>query len=282
MADLDRFLISRLVEAALREDLGSGDITSAFTVDAEAGGQAVIVAKGGGVVAGLPVAEEVFRCLDPGLLFRAEVPEGGQVSRGDTVATLQGRLRTILSGERVALNFLQHLSGIATLTREFVARIEGLGCSIVDTRKTTPGLRLLEKYAVRVGGGRNHRFGLSDAILIKDNHIAACGSVAEAVKRCRNRVGHTLTVEVEVADTAQVAEAIEAGADMLLLDNMDVAALAEAVGLARELNPAVVLEASGGVTLENVRAVAATGVDIISVGALTHSAPALDLSLRVA
>ena len=270
-----------LLEAALREDLGGGDITTRLTVDPAQEGRGAVVAKEEGMVAGLWVAREVFRLLDPAIGFEPLVRDGDGVEPGREVARIRGRLRPILEGERVALNLLQHLSGIATLTHRFCRAVAGLPCRIVDTRKTTPGLRILEKYAVRAGGGHNHRFGLSDAILIKDNHIAACGSVAEAVARCRAGAPHTMTIEVEVARLDQVEEAVRSGAQALLLDNMDTATLRRAVGLAKGLAPGIVLEASGGITLENVREVAETGVDIISVGALTHSAPALDLSLRV-
>ncbi len=275
------FQFRSLLEGALREDVGSGDITTGLTIPHEKRGEAVIVAKAHGVVAGMEVAAEVFALVDKELRFHRLVNDGSAVGPGQELARIEGRLWAILVAERVALNFLQHLSGVATMTRRFVERLAGLDCRLVDTRKTTPGLRALEKYAVRVGGGRNHRFGLYDGILIKDNHIAACGSVGEAVRRCKAGAPHGLLVEVEVTSLEQIGEAIAAGADALLLDNMEPHTLRKAVEEARRLNGSILLEASGGVTLDNVREVAETGVDIISSGALTHSAKALDLSLRV-
>jgi len=229
-----------------------------------------------GVIAGLGVAEAVFRRLDPQVVFEQGVAEGEEVVAGTVLATVRGRARALLSGERVALNFLQHLSGIATFTRAYVRAIAGTRARIVDTRKTTPGLRMLEKYAVRVGGGHNHRFGLSDGVLVKDNHLTVVGSLTQAIRRARQKVHHLLRVEVEVESLDQVREALAAGADILLLDNMSLEALREAVRLAQGR---ALTEASGGITLDNVAAVAATGVDFISVGALTHSAPALDIGL---
>lgn len=270
-----------LVTRALAEDLEHGDVTTASTVDTEAPGAATIVAKEETVIAGLFVVQETFRQLDPDIRFSQTADEGAVMHPEATLLRMEGRLASILHGERVALNFLQRLCGIATLARQFVATVAGLPVRIVDTRKTTPGLRLLQKYAVRVGGAHNHRFSLADGVLIKDNHIAACGSIATAMARAQRAVPHAMRIQIEVRTQAELREAIEAGADVLLLDNMDPDTLRAAVNLARELRPSILLEASGGVTLANVRAVAETGVDLISSGALTHSAPARDLSLRI-
>lgn len=270
--------LDRLIDMALREDLGPGDITTESVVPETLWARAEFIAKEEGVVAGLPVAGRVFRRLDPETEFWAEVAEGSAVKAGAVLAVVAGRARTILAGERVALNFVRHLSGIATRTRRLVAAVEGLRAVVLDTRKTTPGLRALEKYAVRAGGGRNHRFGLFDGILIKDNHIRAAGGIREAVARARARAPHTLKVEVEVQNLDEVEEALAAGADIIMLDNMPVAAMREAV---RRIGGRALVEASGGITEENVREVAATGVDFISAGALTHSARALDISLEI-
>ena len=266
-----------LIDLALAEDVGPGDVTTQATIPEGVAGEAVILAKAHGVLAGLPVAAEVFRRVDRGIRFEELAQDGEPVASGDVVARLSGPLRGILTGERVALNFLGRLSGIATLTAEFVTAVAPYRAVILDTRKTTPGWRLLEKYAVRCGGGRNHRLGLYDMVLIKDNHIAACGSLSEAVRRVR-AAGVKVPIEVEVKDLDELAEALSLGVDRILLDNMDLEELREAVRLAGGKVP---LEASGGVTLENVAEVAACGVEFISVGAITHSAPALDLSLEI-
>jgi nicotinate-nucleotide pyrophosphorylase (carboxylating) len=276
-----RFLYSQQVSAALAEDLEHGDITTEAIVPSEAFGSAVIVAKETAIVAGTFVAQEAFMQMDPDIQFKETREEGLEVSRGDVIIGLYGKLAAILQAERVALNFLQRLCGIATLTRDFVHELSGLPCRLVDTRKTTPGMRILQKYAVRIGGGHNHRYGLSDGILIKDNHITACGSIKESITRARARAPHTLLLEIEVSGIEELEEAVEAGVDAVLLDNMDPATLKDAVSLARSLNPQIVLEASGGIRLENVREIAETGVDVISVGLITHSARASDLSLRV-
>ncbi|MFO7572347.1 MAG: carboxylating nicotinate-nucleotide diphosphorylase [Gaiellaceae bacterium] len=268
--------LEELVLAALSEDVGRGDLTTEATVDQDVVGTAELLVREPGVAFGLQVARAVFRALDPETRFEALVEEGACVEGPTTVARVSGPLRAILTGERVALNLLGRLSGVATLTRRYVSAVEGTGVSILDTRKTTPGLRRLEKEAVVAGGGRNHRFGLFDGVLIKDNHLRATGSIAAAVERART--ASDLPVEVECDTLAQVIEALEAGADAILLDNMpldDLRAAVELVaGRAR-------LEASGGVTLDNVRAVAETGVDEISIGALTHSARSLDVSLEL-
>lgn len=274
--------LERVVAAALREDLPWGDLTTESLFPEALAARGEVMAKKPGVIAGLPVLEVVFRQLSPEVRVRLEVAEGAGVERGQVVAVVEGDGRAMLAGERVALNFLSHLSGIATLTRRYVQAVAGLPCRIVDTRKTTPGLRVLQKYAVRVGGGANHRFGLSDGVLVKDNHLAMLKrqgvSLRQALERLRARVPHGIRIQVEVTDVDQVREAVEAGADALLFDNMDLQTLRQAVARCRGR---VLTEASGGITLETVRAVAETGVDLISVGALTHSAPALDLSLEV-
>lgn len=262
----------------LNEDLGSGDLTTRLVVPEELQGTAEFVAREPGVLCGLAVVTLVFTELDPTIAVVPLIEEGSAFTSGQTLARVTGSLRGILGAERLALNLLQRLSGIATLTRAFVDAVAGTGAVILDTRKTTPGLRALEKYAVRVGGGHNHRFGLFDGVLIKDNHIRAAGGVAEAVRRARAGAPHTVVIEVEVTTLAELEEALAAGANWILLDNMDVAAMREAVqrtaGRAR-------LEASGGVTLDRVRAIAETGIDAISVGALTHSARALNISLEI-
>ena len=270
--------LEEALRAWLREDLGQGDLTSLLVVPEDIEGEAVILAKEGGVLAGLWVAERVFALADPRTAFAPLVAEGARVAEGAEVARVRGPLRGILAGERLALNLLQRLSGIATLTRAYVEALAGTKAQILDTRKTTPGLRALEKYAVRVGGGRNHRYGLFDGILIKENHVRAAGGVGEAVRRAKARAPHYLKVEVEVRDLAELEEALEAGADLILLDNFPLEALREAV---RRVGGRVPLEASGNMTLERAKAAAEAGVDYVSVGALTHSAKALDLSLLV-
>jgi nicotinate-nucleotide pyrophosphorylase (carboxylating) len=278
----DPGLVYELVRAALVEDGALRDVTTQATVPADQQGRATILVKRSGVVCGLTVAASAFAALDDQVEVRASATDGDWVEAPAPIATVLGPLQAILSGERVALNFLQRLSGIATLTRMMAEELRGLPARLLDTRKTTPGLRALERYAVRVGGGHNHRFSLSDGVLIKDNHIAAGRvrgrSLADLVAAARAAVPHTLRIEVEVTDLALGREALDAGADVLLLDNMTPAAMAELVALARGR---ALTEASGGVTLENVRAIAESGVDLISCGALTHSARALDISLEL-
>ena len=269
--------MQELIDSALAEDLGAGDVTTDALVPPEARARARIVQKEPGAVAGLRVAEAVFRRVDPALRWHAHVREG-EWREGGLVAEIAGSAGSILRGERVALNFLGRLSGIATLTARFVGAVEGTGARILDTRKTTPGLRALEKGAVSAGGGENHRFGLFDGVLVKENHIAAAGGIRTAVERARAAARDGMLVEVECASLGEVDEALAAGATRLLLDNMGTEEMAEAV---RRAAGRAELEASGGVTLETVRAIAETGVDYISVGALTHSAPALDLSLEL-
>lgn len=274
-----------LADRALVEDIGTGDVTTDATVSSEVQGHGVIVAKKPGIISGLDIAGAVFLRLDQDTRFDSNLVEGSRVEPGTVVATVQGYLGTLLSAERVALNFLMHLSGIATLTSRFVKEVKGIACRILDTRKTTPGLRLLEKRAVASGGGHNHRIGLFDMILIKDNHIAAAGSISAAIEAALNLVTETehqdLQIEVEIQTVADIEEALKYPIHRIMLDNMDVPAAATAVKLIRKLKPDVEIEASGNITLSGVRAYAETGVDFISVGALTHSAECLDLSMRL-
>jgi nicotinate-nucleotide pyrophosphorylase (carboxylating) len=268
--------LDRVVVAALAEDVGVGDVTTEATVAADAVGTAELLVREPGVVCGIGAAEAVFRALDPDVRFESLVEDGTLVESTTVVAVVTGPLRAILTGERTALNFLGRLSGIATLTRRYVDAVAGTGVAILDTRKTTPGLRRLEKHAVACGGGRNHRFGLDDGVLVKDNHLHAAGSVGAAVDRIR--AATALPIEIECDTLAQVAEALAAKVDAILLDNMAADDLVTAVALVRGRAR---LEASGGITLENVRALAETGIDEISVGALTHSARSLDVSLEL-
>lgn len=273
---IDRLMLREIVARALREDLGSGDVTTEALVEPDQTGRAVIRTKEPCVLAGLPVAELAFKLLDESILFEPQAREGELLAKGQVIAELQGSLRTILTGERTALNFLQRLSGIATLTARYVEAVQGFSAQITDTRKTAPGLRITDKYAVQIGGGRNHRMGLYDGVLIKDNHIRAAGGIAAAIARIRPHI--PTTIEVEVSNLKEFKEALQAGADMIMLDNMSLDEMRQAV---REAKGRALLEASGGVTLENVRAVAATGVNFISVGALTHSSKAIDMHLEV-
>ncbi len=271
-----------LARAALREDVGRGDVTSRVTVAEESRARARFVAREDLVVSGLEAARAVF--FEAGgeeISFAAFANEGDRLAVGSVLAEVEGSARPILAAERVALNFLMRLSGIATFTSRYVEEISGTGARIADTRKTTPGLRVLEKAAVRAGGGTNHRAGLDDGVLIKDNHLALSGSVTEAVRRARTNSPHLLKVEVEVENLKELEEAIQAGADAVLLDNMTPEEVREAVGLARKESPGMLVEISGGVNLQTVRSYAEAGPDLISVGALTHSAPAADVSLEV-
>ncbi|MBI3399000.1 MAG: carboxylating nicotinate-nucleotide diphosphorylase [Deltaproteobacteria bacterium] len=272
------FDLERIIKTALAEDIGSGDITTMATVDGETEGEADIIAKENLVVAGILIAEAVFKTVDTKIDFKALVTDGDSIRKGKTIAAVSGRVSAILTGERVALNFLQRLSGIATLTSQFVNNVKGFKVKILDTRKTTPGLRVLEKYAVRMGGGFNHRFGLCNGVLIKDNHIAAVGSIAEAVCRAREKAPKNMLIEVEVKNLNEVKEAIIAGADVIMLDNMKPSVMKKAVEI---IGRTALVEASGGINLKNIREIAKTGVDFISVGALTHSARAVDISLEV-
>ena len=268
--------IDPLIELALEEDIGIGDITTESTVSELQQGLGTILTETEGVIVGLPIAQRIFEKLDSELDFRMLVADGDSVGSMTPIATVEGSAKSILTGERIALNFLQRLSGTATLTARFVTATAKYDVKIIDTRKTTAGWRTLQKYAVRLGGGHNHRFGLYDGVLIKDNHIVAAGGVAKAIERARSAVPHTMKIEIEVETLDQVAEAQAAGADIILLDNMPVNFMKDAVG---EIDEAVLTEASGGITLDQVEAVAATGVNFISVGALTHSAMPLDISL---
>jgi nicotinate-nucleotide pyrophosphorylase (carboxylating) len=274
----NRETVEDIVRGALREDIGPGDITGLTTVGADVRGRGAFLAKQEGTLAGLDVAAECFRQVDESVVFEALAREGEQFAVGDILATVVGPARSLLASERVALNFLQRLSGVASLTRQFADAVAGAGAAIVDTRKTTPGLRALEKAAVLAGGGRNHRFALYDAVLIKDNHIRVAGGIGQAVARAQAGAPHTMKIEIETATLGEVAEALEAGADIVMLDNMDAQTMAEAVEI---IGGRAVVEASGGMTLERVGEVARTGVDLISVGALTHSAPAVDISLEL-
>jgi nicotinate-nucleotide pyrophosphorylase (carboxylating) len=266
------------VRTALAEDLGAGDLTSRLTIAADCRARAEIAAKETAVAAGIPLVRKVYAALGGGVDVREALADGARVAGDDVLVTLSGPAHTLLAGERVALNFLQHLSGVATLTARFVTAVTGCGCRIVDTRKTTPGLRALEKYAVRVGGGFNHRQRLDDGILIKNNHVTAAGGVGPAVAAARVGAPHGLKIEVECATQSDVNEALVAGADIILLDNMSVEQITRAVS---RISGRAIVEASGGITLDNVRAVAEAGVDIISIGALTHSAPAVDLHMTL-
>ncbi|NTU76879.1 MAG: carboxylating nicotinate-nucleotide diphosphorylase [Alphaproteobacteria bacterium] len=277
ISPLPDVMLEPLARAALLEDLGrAGDITTEALVPENAEGAATLGARQAGVVAGLDLARWAFRLCDPATRFEIQKPDGAQVQAGDVLATVKGSVRGLLMAERVALNFLGHLSGVATATRELVEAVRPHKAKIVCTRKTTPGLRALEKYAVRAGGGMNHRFGLDDALLIKDNHLALAGGIRPAVLRARERAGHLVKIELEVDSLAQLQEALNLPIDAVLLDNMTPETVAEAV---RMVNGRFLTEASGRVTAATVRALAATGVDLISVGWITHSVPALDIGL---
>lgn len=270
--------IRDLIRRALQEDIGHQDITTENLVDVEQRSRGIFLAKSAGIVAGIQVAQQVFRCLDEDIQFTVVKDDGAEINRGDILAIIEGSTRTLLMGERVALNFLQRLSGIATRTHHMVDLIRYEKAEIVDTRKTTPGLRYLEKYAVSVGGARNHRFGLYDGAMIKDNHIKAAGGIQKAVSTLRTRIPHTIKIEVEVENLGQLQEALEARADIILLDNMDIDTLRQAVELTAGQ---ALLEASGGITEDTLVEVARTGVDFISIGALTHSASSLDISFNL-
>lgn len=281
LPSLDPVFDAETVRRALAQDVGRGDVTTEATIPVGARASGRIVSREAGVVAGLPIAKIAFALLDPSVTFSREVTDGAQVEAGTVLARLDGDARALLTAERTALNFLGHLSGIATITARCVAAVAGTRARIVDTRKTTPGLRTLEKYAVRLGGGHNHRAGLDDGVLIKDNHIAAAGGVREAILRARAHASHLLKIEIECEDEHQVRDAAELGADVILLDNMPPDRLRQNVDWIRTHAPGTIVEASGGIGTnpERLAAVAATGVDLISLGALTHSAPNLDVSL---
>jgi nicotinate-nucleotide pyrophosphorylase (carboxylating) len=275
---MNSHLLDQQIQGWLDEDIGFGDVTTLATVPENVEGKGILYVKESGVIAGLEVAERVFRMLDPTLHYHQKASDGGYLEKGTVIAEVEGKVQSILTGERLALNLLQHLSGIATMTRRFVdeARKGSEKVRVVDTRKTTPGLRMLEKYAVVVGGGHNHRLGLFDAVLIKDNHIKGAGGVKEAILQARANVPHTTKIEVEVETLEQLEEALAVKPDIIMLDNMDLTTMKEAV---QSVNGAAMIEASGGVNLQTIASIASTGVDIISVGSLTHSVTALDISL---
>lgn len=270
--------IQHLIEIALKEDIGPGDITTDNLVGPDLEGKGVITAKEPLVIAGLDVARQVFEHLDNEVIFRAGYKDGDVIKDGGTVAEVESKLQVLLTVERTALNFLQRLSGIATYVRSYVDELANQSVRLVDTRKTAPGWRVLEKYAVRMGGAHNHRMGLYDGVLIKDNHIAACGGIIKAVDRIRANVSHFVKIEVEVSDMSQVKEAMDAGADVIMLDNMNIQKIKEAVAF---INGKAVVEVSGGITKKRLKPLADTGVDIISVGALTHSARCVDISMSI-
>lgn len=274
------YSVREIIRIALEEDIGNGDITTSLLIPEDNESRALIIAKGNFVVAGIPFVKEVFAILDEEIRFNVFINDGLKVMKGDIIAEVCGKTRSLLSGERVSLNILQRLSGIATLTNMFVERVHGLSVKIVDTRKTTPGLRFMEKYAVRIGGGINHRFGLFDGILIKDNHIEAVGSITEALRLSRGGQ-HLAKIEVEVENLNDLKEAVEAGAGIVMLDNMSIKDMKKAVKIVRGSKRNIIIEASGNITLNNVREIAETGVDLISIGALTHSATAADISMKI-
>ncbi len=274
----ENILIDKIVEQALLEDIGTGDITTEFILPSDLKAKGIIKTSEEGVVAGLDIACLIFKKLDSEICFQFKVKDGKNILPGEILANISGSARTILKGERVALNFLQRMSGIATITSKFCQEIKNLPVRIVDTRKTTPGLRILEKYAVLMGGGYNHRFGLYDAVLIKDNHIAVAGGIKSAVNSVRKQISHMIKIEIEVENLSQLQEALEMKVDIVMLDNMDLETMKEAVKIVKG---EALIEASGGITLEKVREIAQTGVDLISVGALTHSVKSLDIGMEV-
>ena len=271
------FLYDEIVDRALREDLGTGDL-STLIIPEDYLGEAKLYAKEAGIVCGIPLVEKVFKKVNSNIEIYSNVKDGDVVFPGMLVMVVKGTLAGILQSERTALNFLQHLSGISTYTRQLVDLVQDLGVKVVDTRKTMPGMRLLQKYAVRIGGGQNHRFGLYDAVMLKDNHLAAVGGLKEAVQQVKDKVGHTVKIEVECETLEQVKEALDCGVDIIMLDNMSLEDMRAAVKL---INHHSIVEASGGITAESIRAIAQTGVDIISVGRLTHSVKSIDFSLVI-
>ena len=271
-------VVRRLIRSAFKEDIGFGDITTSSVLTGKETGTASALAKSEIVVAGIDVFREAFLYLDGRIEFAASLADGQNAAMGELLAKVSGRLQSILTAERVALNFFQRMCGIATLTRQYVDQVSGTHAKILDTRKTVPGLRYLDKYAVKIGGGFNHRFGLYDGVLIKDNHIAAAGGISQALSKVRGRIPHTLKVEIEVRNLHELEEALSAGADVIMLDNMSVDEMRKSVSF---VNGKVFLEASGNVTLSNVEQIAETGVDFISVGMLTHSVHAADISLMI-
>ena len=274
----ENILINKIIEQALLEDIGTGDITSESIVPSNLKAKGIIKTSEEGVVVGLNITSLVFKKLDSEIIFQEKIKDGTKVARGKVLAEITGSARTILKGERVALNFLQRMSGIATITSKFCQEVEDFPVRIVDTRKTTPGLRILEKYAVSMGGGHNHRFGLYDAVLIKDNHITVAGGIRPAVDSVRKQISHTVKIEVEVENLSQLQDALKVKADIIMLDNMDLDTMEEAVKIAKGK---ALIEASGGITLGKVRKIAQTGVDLISIGSLTHSVKSLDISMEI-
>ncbi|MEW6260376.1 MAG: carboxylating nicotinate-nucleotide diphosphorylase [Thermodesulfobacteriota bacterium] len=271
-------LVERLIRLALDEDIGTGDITTESLIDPGTTGVGRIVSKESMVLAGGPIAARVFEMLDPSLLVSIRAADGDFVPSGTVLMTVEGSMRSLLTGERTALNFLQRLSGIATHVRNYLQMMKGLSLQLVDTRKTTPGLRVLEKYAVRMGGARNHRMGLFDGVLIKDNHIAACGGIAPAVSRIRRHISHLMRIEVEVSTLEQVQEALQAGVDVIMLDNMSIETMRRAVAL---IAGKALVEVSGRINAATIPGLAGAGIDIVSVGALTHSAKSVDISMDI-
>jgi nicotinate-nucleotide pyrophosphorylase (carboxylating) len=270
--------IDKIIEQALLEDIGTGDLTTESIIPYSLQSHAIIKTSERGIVAGLDIASLIFKKLDPEIYFHSKTKDGKEISPGEVLAEITGSAQTILKGERVALNFLQRMSGIATATSKFCQEVKDFPVRIVDTRKTTPGLRILEKYSVRMGGGYNHRFGLYDAVLIKDNHIAVAEGIKSAVNSVQKQISHTVKIEVEVKNLSQLQEALETKVDIIMLDNMNLDTMIEAVKIVKGK---ALIEASGGITLEKVREIAQTGVDIISVGALTHSVKSLNISLEI-
>jgi nicotinate-nucleotide pyrophosphorylase (carboxylating) len=279
MYELPMDTIKKSLQLWLDEDIGMGDVTTMTTIPQQQRSKGIIHVKDTGIIAGLLVAKAVFALVDPHLQFAAKVQEGQAVTNGTILAEVTGSTRSILLGERLALNLMQRMSGIATRTKHYVDALQGLPVRLVDTRKTTPGHRLLEKYAVRVGGGHNHRFGLYDAVMIKDNHIKGSGGIVQAIRSAREQIPHTMKIEVEVENMTQLEEALSAQPDIIMLDNMSPTQMREAVARMKSAAPHILVEASGSVTLETIHAVAETGVDVISVGRLTYSVQSLDISL---
>ncbi len=275
---LPQFYIDDIIKKAISEDINYVDVTTDYLMDEDAKTEAYFVAKDTGVVCGIDIAMRVFELLDDKVEYSVLKKDGSEVEKGDIIATMSGNAAALLKGERTALNLLQHLSGIATATNKCVKLIEGTGTSVAETRKTLPGLRALQKYAVTVGGGKNHRYNLSDAAMLKDNHIDACGGIEKAVKKLRSKTGHMLKIEVEVRDFDELEQALRAGADVIMLDNMSPEQMTEAVKI---INGRAKTEASGNITLNNIAEVAKSGVDVISMGALTHSVKAFDISMKI-
>jgi nicotinate-nucleotide pyrophosphorylase (carboxylating) len=273
---LDKKELDRIISSALKEDIGSGDVTTNSIIPRTLKSNAFLLAKEDGIIAGLPIAKAVFQKMDKKIIWKSLVKEGDKVSAGTKIAQIRGSYRTLLTAERTALNFLQRMSGIATATSKFIEQLQGLDTKILDTRKTAPCLRIIDKYAVKIGGGTNHRMGLYDMVMIKDNHIKVSGSITEAVRQIRKKLKRKITIEVETTNINEVKEALNAHVDIIMLDNMSLPEMKETIAL---INNRVKVEASGRIDLNSIRAVAETGVDFISVGALTHSVKALDIGM---